>query len=176
MNLLDGIILIPLLFAGFQGFRNGLMREVIGLVGVVLSLFLSFRYLDATSRAVADVITISDTYLPIVAFAVLFLSLLAGVQALIYLLEKILKLAMLSIPNRLLGLAFSVLKSSLFISIFLILLAQFNLPDEELREGSLLYGYVAPVAPGAYDALATVYPETENLAKTLEDFTEGRLR
>lgn len=176
MNLLDGIILIPLLFAGFQGFRNGLMREVIGLVGVVLSLFLAFRYLDETSHAVSQVITISETYLPIIAFALLFLSLLAGVQALIYVLEKILKLALLSVPNRLLGLAFSVLKSSLFISAFLILLAHFDLPDKDMREGSMLYGYVLPVAPGAYDALATVYPETENLAKTLEDFTEGRLR
>ena len=176
MNLLDGIILIPLLFAGVQGFRNGLMREVIGLVGVVLSLFLSFRYLDETARAVSDVITISETYLPIVAFAVLFLSLLAAVQALIYLLEKILKMAMLTLPNRLLGLAFSVLKSSIFISAILILLAQFDQPGQELRDGSMLYGYVAPVAPVAYDALATVYPETENLAKTLEDFAGRRLK
>ncbi|MFW6347398.1 MAG: CvpA family protein [Cyclonatronaceae bacterium] len=176
MNLLDGIILVPLLFAGFQGFRNGLMREVIGLVGVVLSLFVSFRYLDETARAVSDVITISETYLPIVAFAVLFLSLLAGVQALIYLLEKILKMAMLSLPNRLLGLAFSVLKSSVFISAFLILLALFDMPGEELREGSMLYGYITPVAPVAYDALATVYPETENLAQTLEDLAGSRLK
>lgn len=176
MNLLDGIILIPLLFAGFQGFRNGLLREVMGLAGVVLSLFLAFRYLEQTAAVVSDVITISETYLPIVAFAVLFLSLLAGVQALIYIAEKILKMALLSLPNRLLGLAFSVLKSSLFISIFIILLAQVGLPDEQLREESLLYGYVAPVAPLAYDAVATVYPETETLAKTLEEFAEGALR
>src|SRR5690625_7700146 len=46
MNILDLLILLPIAFFAYRGFKNGLIREVLGIVGIVLGVFLAFRYMD----------------------------------------------------------------------------------------------------------------------------------
>jgi len=83
-------------------------------------------------------------------------------------------MALLSVPNRVLGLVFGVLKSSLFVSVFFILLLGLGQPKEETRNDSLLYPYIMMVAPAAYNAIGNIYPGSESFTDTvrraLEDF------
>jgi len=168
MNIIDGIILVPLLFFGFQGFRNGLLREVMGLGGVIAALFLGFRYMDELQTLLSNILDIEAIWLSILAFVLIFMGVIIAVQLLIHALEAVLKMALLSVPNRVLGMLFGLLKSAIFLSVLFILMLGLGLPGEDSREDSLLYEYVVPVAPAAYNVIGSVYPGTESFSETFQ--------
>ncbi|MEX1014893.1 MAG: CvpA family protein, partial [Candidatus Paceibacterota bacterium] len=133
MSLIDIIILVPLLFLGFRGFKNGLVREIFGLVGLVLAIFFSFQYMAEFATLIREQLYTKSPYVPYFSFGILFLLVLLFVQVIIFFTESLLKIAFLSLPNRLLGSLFSAFKAALVISIILLLFSGFALPDEETR-------------------------------------------
>ncbi|MEX2656344.1 MAG: CvpA family protein [Balneolales bacterium] len=158
MNLLDGIAAIFILFFAWKGFRNGLAKEVFRIVGLVLSGFIAFQYAEVIGRWLQPLFSISTDLIPYIAFALLFILALIAVQLGIVFLDTLIQLLLLSIPNRLFGALFGVLKSSLLLSIFVIFLAGFGVPDQDVRRHSLLYKPLLKVAPAAYDIVAGVLP------------------
>lgn len=169
LTFIDFLILVPLAVAAFSGFRNGLLREVLGLGGVLLALFLGFRYMRDVSHWLESYISTDEVWLAVLAFILIFGLIFSGMQLLIRFLESILKAALLSVPNKLLGMCFGLFKTALFLSLFLILLLAFEQPSEEARQSSVLYPVVVQVAPMAYDLLAHFYPNTESFAESIED-------
>lgn len=174
MNVLDGIILAPLAYFAFQGFRNGFLREVLGLGGVILALFLGFRYMGDLGDWISHIAGVTEIWMTVLAFVLIFGGVIIGMQLIIYSLEAVLKMAFLSMPNRIFGLLFGLLKSSLFVSVLFILLLGLGQPGEETRNESMLYPYIISVAPGAYNIIGTVYPGSEAFSETIrraiEDF------
>lgn len=169
LTFIDFLILVPLAVAAFSGFRNGLLREVLGLGGVLLALFLGFRYMTEARLWLEGYVSTDEVWLSVLAFVLIFGLVFAGVQLMIRLLEGVLKAALLSIPNKLLGMCFGLFKSGLFLSLIFILLLAFEQPSEEARQSSVLYPVVVQVAPMAYDLLAHFYPNTESFAESIED-------
>jgi len=43
MSLIDLIIGIPLLYFGYKGAVNGIVKEVLNIVGIILAVFLTFK-------------------------------------------------------------------------------------------------------------------------------------
>lgn len=44
MNFLDGVIILVLIFAGILGYKKGILKTVISIVGFVLSIYLAYRF------------------------------------------------------------------------------------------------------------------------------------
>ncbi len=138
MNLLDGLILVPILYFAFKGFRNGIIKEVFSLVGIVLAIFICLHYTDDLNNILLPYFYKSKSYLPYISAIILFIATLIFIEIIIYSLNKIVIAVDLGIFNRLLGLFFGVFKTSLFISIILVLLAGFDLPNPNSRAESYL--------------------------------------
>ena len=49
MEILDLIIAIPLLYFLYKGAVNGIVKEILNIVGITLAVFLTFNYMDALS-------------------------------------------------------------------------------------------------------------------------------
>lgn len=169
LTFIDFLILVPLAVAGFTGFRNGLLREVLGLGGVLLALFLGFRYMTEVRLWLQPYVNTEEVWLSVLAFVLIFGLVFAAMQLLIRILEGVLKAALLSVPNKLLGMLFGLFKSGLFLSLLSILLLAFEQPSEQARSESVLYPYIVQVAPMAYDVLAYFYPNTDSFAESVED-------
>jgi membrane protein required for colicin V production len=180
MIIVDVIVLVVLAYFGFMGFKNGLLREVLGLTGVILALFLAFRYLDPLNQFFVRITGVNDMYSPLITFALIFLAVILATHLVIIALEYVIHFAFLSTPNRVLGLTFGVLKSSLFLSIMFLLLAGFEIPGEQTRKQSILYPYILGVAPVVYNVVGEVYPGTENfqqsVQKTLDEYHIDKFR
>lgn len=168
MSILDIVILVILAYFGFAGFRNGLLREVLGLAGVVAGLFLAFRYLDPFNSWFVQLTGLDDAYAPIITFTLIFLLVILATQIIIIALEYVIKFAFLSMPNRVLGLTFGVLKSGLFVSLIFLLLAGLNMPGDKTKQQSLLYPYVLGIAPVTYNIVGTFYPGTEDFYQSIQ--------
>ncbi|MEX0772264.1 MAG: CvpA family protein [Balneolales bacterium] len=173
MNLIDLIILAPLLLFAFRGYRNGLVRELLSAVGLVLAIFFAFQYMAELSTYLKVQLDTETAFVPYFSFGIIFLIVLLAVQIVIYLIEGILKIAFLSIPNRLLGSIFSTFKAGLVISIILLLFSGFNLPEEEVISDSLFYPYIIQLAPETYNTVANIYPGASNFVDAVQDIWEN---
>lgn len=169
MNLLDYLILIPICFFCYRGFVNGIIKEVLSIVGIILAVFLSFQYMDAVGSLIRPLFSENAGYIPFISVIVIFVGTVSAVQLIAYLSKKFLETIKLNFINRLSGLAFGFLKSGIVVSALLLVLAGFNLPSQEAREDSVMYPYIIYLAPWAYDSVAFLYPGAENFSETVKN-------
>jgi membrane protein required for colicin V production len=178
MNGFDIIILMPVAFFAWLGFRNGLVREVLGIVGVVIAIFIGFQYAEPATGWFNTETVEKTQYLPYFTFIIIFIVVLIFVRLTIFFMEEFLSVLMLSIPNRVLGSIFGVLKAALFLSVALIILDTVEVPEKSTRESSFTYNTLVDVAPKAYNVVAFFYPgaETyyEDIHKRFEEFKAGK--
>ncbi len=171
MNLLDFAILLPIGYFAYKGFVSGIIREVFGIVGIILAVFLTFKFMKPVSLIFLPLFENPD-HATIAAGILIFIGTIAAVQFLAYSSQKFLELLKINFVNRLAGMSFGFLKSGIVVSAFLLLFAGFNLPGEDTRENSLTYSYVIYMAPMAFNMVAKVYPGAEDFVNTIEETIE----
>lgn len=170
MTLFDGIILIIILYFGWKGYQNGLVREVFRIAGVVFAGFVAFQYADNIGFLLKPYMQINPEFLPYAGFALVFLFAFIAVQVGVFFLDTLIQFLLLSIPNRLFGGFFGILKSSLLISIFFIFISGFGYPSLKLKQESLLYKPLLSVAPASYNMVARVLPGVRPYKDTVEKY------
>jgi len=168
MNILDFLILLPIAFFAYRGFKYGLIHEVLGIIGIILAVFLAFQYMDPFSAYLQPYFDKDAAYLPFAAALIIFLGTLILVNIIAAVARNILQTINLNFINRLGGLAFGALKCSIIISALLLVAAGFNMPSQEVRQESNTYPYIIHLAPWAYDTVAAVYPDAENFVDTIQ--------
>lgn len=168
MLFLDLIIAVPILYFAYKGVVNGLVKEVLNIVGIILAIFLTFNYLDVFTGIISPIFEEGVSYVPFISGALLFVGTLGVVALVAYGTKEFLKAVKLSLVNRILGALFGALKAGMVVSALLLLLAGFNVPNEEAREKSYLYSPVIYLAPLTYNTVALVYPGAENYTETLK--------
>ncbi len=170
MEILDLIIAVPLLYFAYKGAVNGLIKEVLNIVGITLAIFLTFKYMDALSVLIEPFFEDeAAAYIPFLSSALLFIGTLCVVGLIAYLTKELLKAVKLSAVNRTLGALFGILKSGMIVSTILLLLAGFNIPKEEVRDNSILYPYIIYLGPWTYEAVAFIYPGAEGYTETIQE-------
>jgi membrane protein required for colicin V production len=168
MYTLDIIIALPILYFGYKGAVNGLVKEILNIVGITLAVFLTFNYMDAFGSVIQPFFEDNPEYIPFASGAILFLGTLIIVAIIAFLAKKFLEAVKLGAVNRIFGALFGALKASMVVSAGLLLLSGFNFPAEQTREESLLYEYVVQVGPTTYEAIALIYPGAEGFTETIE--------
>lgn len=104
MTVIDIIILVLLALAVFKGIKDGLMRQLGGIVGLILGIFLAGRFsamLSGWLQRVAP--TLSENVVKVLSFIVIIVVVCLCVVLLSRLLEKVIKITTLGWINRLLG-------------------------------------------------------------------------
>lgn len=150
MNFIDIVILVPIIYAAWKGFKHGLIIEIFTLLALFVGIYASIHFSDLTSNFLRENVGMSSKYVPVIAFTLTFL----GIGAMVYFLgktiEKIIKVTQLTPINKLAGVFFSVLKYIYILSTLLILLESY---DEKIgffppnmKEESLLYHPIMQVS------------------------------
>lgn len=102
--ILDIIILIPLLWAAFKGFQNGLIKEVCSLVALCGGIYLAYHLSDWLSTK----LDFTDSKL--VAFAIIFIAVVILTFVVGNLVGKVVKWALPGILDKIFGVLFGALK------------------------------------------------------------------
>jgi membrane protein required for colicin V production len=152
MNWLDWVLLALLAFAAVQGFLHGFVRELASLVAWVAGIWAGIHLNDRVAAWFG-----LDPGQEAVSFLVTFLLVLAAVNLLGRALTTAIDVAQLSLPNKVAGVAFAVVRKAFVLSVLLnILFAKEEAswtPDRRTREGSVLYAPVRAFAPLLVPAL-----------------------
>jgi len=172
MNLLDFLILIPLAYFCYRGFMNGIIQEVLSIIGIILGVFFTFQYMDPVSTMISPLFEEKASVVPFVSAIFIFVGTLLVVNVAAYMSKKFLEAIHLNFINRLAGAAFGILKSGIVISAILLILAGFSIPSQQTRQESVSYSYVIYLAPWAYDSVAAVFPGAEDFTATVKKTLE----
>lgn len=167
MTLVDLLILAPVLLTAYSGAVSGFVREVTGILGLVLAVFLTFQYMDPLARRIAPWFTEGASWVPFLSAAAIFLATLAAAHAVANLVSRFLEAVRLSALNRLGGALFGAARGAILVSAVLLLLAGFSLPSQEARQESVTYEYAVQAAPMAFDGVAYFWPGARDFAETV---------
>lgn len=127
MTVIDIIILALLALAVFKGIKDGLMRQLGGIVGLILGIFLAGRFsamLSGWLHRVAP--TLSESVVKVLSFIVIIVVVCLCVVLLSRLLEKVIKITTLGWINRLLGVLLSVSAVVLLIGVLVSVIEYVN--------------------------------------------------
>jgi len=155
VNYLDIIFMVPLIWAGFRGFKKGLIIEVSALIAFGFGIWGGIHFSDFVAELLSN--SIESKYVPLVSFAITFILIVAAVFVLGKMLEKAVNLVQLKLVNKVTGAVFGVAKIVLVISVLLVIVNSFdqksNIVPKDLKENSLLYKPLSDVSLKVIPAL-----------------------
>lgn len=151
MNFIDILILIPTLWGFWRGFMKGVVMEVATLLAFFLGIWGGMKLTDLVAGWITEWFSSESPYIPLIAFAVVFVSILIGVFAIAKFIEKSMEKTTLGIFNKLAGGLFGCLKFLLIISVLFFVIdaveKSVTVIPPAVKDKSLLYRPVASVAP-----------------------------
>lgn len=136
---LDIFVIVLVLWALVNGWRQGFIKELFNLFGAIAGLLIaSFVYLLFHKYLAISNSTV-DSVLNVLAFLILVIFLPIGLGFMCGPLTRFVKVMWLGLPNHLLGMALSVVKFVLILSFALNTLEGIGMLNHERTEGSQLY-------------------------------------
>ena len=139
MNYLDIIIAAPLLYGLIKGFSNGLIKEVTALVALLAGVYVAINFSLYLEPKLADVLGGYEQFIPIIAFAILFLVSVLCVKSIGFMVDKLTNALALGIISRFLGGIFGLLKIVVIFSFLLFVITDYNLINKNTKDNSVLY-------------------------------------
>ena len=175
MNYIDILIIVPVIYAGWKGFKHGLIIEVFTLLALVVGLYAGIHFSDYVAGVLKNSFDWHSKYVPVVSFTVTFL----GVGAMVYFagkaIEKVVKVTGLTPINKGLGIFFSILKMIYFISVIIILIESYDEKNdffpEEIKTESMLYSPVKKVSTTTIPGISESTIFIKNAFKSESDST-----
>ena len=178
VNLLDIIIIIPLLYFAWNGYKKGFVIELASLAALVLGLYMAFYFSDFAAELLNDLFEIDQKYIAIIAFILTFIVVIFLVITAGKIVQKFLDILLLGVFNKLAGAVFGILKGALIISIVFFVFNYFKVSDYiiklETKQKSLFYKPVEEIAPALYSWINTTnfdfeFPYKEEVNDAIEN-------
>ena len=76
MNYIDILLLIPIIYAAWKGFKHGLIIEIFTLLALFVGIYVGIHFSDFTAKYLRESLGFESKYLPIIAFTLTFLGVL----------------------------------------------------------------------------------------------------
>jgi membrane protein required for colicin V production len=154
MNYIDVLILIILVISMVTGFVNGFIKEIASLAALVLGVWGAIRFSSFTAEKLYDYFDMTGKYVGIISFVVTFAVIAIGIHFAGIIVDKLMKAVALGFVNRLLGIAFGLIKAVLILSVIFVVLNAIDarrpfLPNERI-ETSMLYKPISDIAPALF--------------------------
>ena len=138
MNYLDVLIVISLVYFSFKGFKNGIIKEVTGLLALVLGVHIAITFSSKIHKITGDVILGYEEYVPIISFSIFFVSTFFLVKIIGNMTHKISNILALGLFSRVFGFLFGVLKTLIVFSFVFSLIEDYYYIDEKIKKESVL--------------------------------------
>ncbi|MDG1477113.1 MAG: CvpA family protein [Vicingaceae bacterium] len=159
MNYFDIIIIIPLLWGAYKGFKKGIIIEVASFIALGLGIWGGMKFSSVSAKYLSKAFDIAENIMPLISFAVTFILIVIAVFTLAKMLQKIIKMVALGFVNKAAGALFGMLKFGLIMSVIInftnIINEQVTFIEPEMKNTSVLYKPIGKIAqiivPGLKD-------------------------
>jgi len=171
--LIDIIAFVLLLLAVFKGLRKGFIVALFSFLAFFIGLAAALKLSAAMAAYIGSNVSISQRWLPFVAFLIVFLIVVLLVRLGAKLLQGLVQTMMLGWANRLGGVLFYVLVYFFIYSILLFYAAQLSLIKPATIQASSTYDWIEPYAPKLINLLGSVIPFFKNTFTELLRFFDA---
>lgn len=175
MSTLDIILLVLLGIGAVEGYRKGFLITIFGFIGLVLAIIGSIKLLHLGEEWLSHMLNDDAFYVPVLAFAIIFIGILLTVTLLGKALKKVIDLTPFGIVDNIAGALLGILKWCFAVGFLLWLfnIMQFDLPAN-WKEGSVVYPAVMTVTDSLMDVLKGAIPFIKEMSERLGDiFSKG---
>lgn len=143
VNIIDIILLLPLLYGASKGFLKGFVVEAATLAGLLLGVIVAIRYSAITEDFLRDFLNITSKYLSYIALGVTFLVVVMLICVLGKVLTKIVDMMSLGLVNKVLGAISGMLKYFIILCVALLIVDalddKFHFISKGIKNSSLFY-------------------------------------
>ncbi len=171
--LIDIIVFILLLMAIFKGLSKGLIVAVFSFLGFFIGLAAALKLSTIAASYIGDNVSISQRWLPVLAFAVVFILVVLLVRMGARAVESLIRLAILGWINKIGGVFLYILLYLFIFSIILFYAEQLRLIKPPSLNASVTYPYLQPLGPKFIEAIGVIVPFFKNMFNELTQFFEG---
>lgn len=174
MNTLDFILLVPLVFGAYNGFKKGFILEVISIIAFILAIIGSFTLLQWGMDLLSENFNINSQLLPYISFVLIFIGIIFIVNLLGKVAKKLVELVLLGPVDKMAGAIVSLIKWSFGVSIIIWLTDSFGIGlFDSWKEDSVLYPYFLSFAPLVVDLFSQLLPFARDLFDSIKDLLKG---
>ena len=167
----DLLLLLPLILGVAQGFRKGLIMELVSIAALILGIIGGFQLMHQGVAYLDDHVALDSKILPFVSFLLIFILIVVGVHFIGRALRFTMRLTPLGMVDNLGGAAIGLLKWAFGLSVLLWLLemAEVNVPTN-----STIYHQLKAFAPMVIEKSKTIFPFTQDLIEAIKQIFENR--
>ena len=145
MNYLDYIIITIILVGFILGFKDGLVRKIIGILGIILGIIFALQFAKVAGTYLSPILNDEIYLAEIVAGFLIFVSTIfvfALIKRVIHPFDKVNQFV-----NQILGGIAGAVQIIFFMSAFFLFLNIFDIPAKTTRNDSFLYSKVYNIIP-----------------------------
>ncbi|HEY1114850.1 MAG TPA: CvpA family protein [Chitinophagaceae bacterium] len=170
---LDIIVVILLVLALWKGVRNGFILGIFSFLAFIIGLAAAMKLSAVAADYIGQNVSVSERWLPILAFAAVFLLVVLLVRLGAKALESVVELATLGWLNRLGGVVLFALIYLFIFSILLFYADRLELINPETRAASVSFPFLQPLGPWVIEGLGVVVPFFRDMFSELSAFFDG---
>ena len=170
---IDTVALVLLIISVFKGFTKGFIVALFSFLAFIIGLAAALKLSTLAANYIGNAVNISQRWLPVLAFFVVFLIVVLAIRLGAKMLEGVVKLAMLGWLNRLGGIIFYILIYFFIFSILLFYAQQLHLLKPETIEASVSYPWIQPIAPKIMSIMGAVIPFFKDMFDQLLQFFQN---
>lgn len=171
--LLDIVLIVVLILAIIKGYQRGLIVGVFSFVAIIIGLAAAMKLSTMVSEYIGEAIKVSDEWLPVISFAVVFIVVVLLIRLGANMIQKTVEISMLGWVNRLGGILFYVAIYAMVYSVILFYAEQVRLVQQEAMEKSVSYSYIQSLGPKVIDGFASIVPVFKGMFTDLQLFFDG---
>ncbi len=155
---LDIVFILCLALGFFIGFRGGIIRSLLSLVGMFMGVAVAVKFTALVSQYLYTNFDVVAAWWPFLVFVLLLILVILVFKLIAITLEKFLDGASLGLINKLAGASVWCFLMVLLLSLGLWFANEGGMVRPELKSESYVYSYLLPVGPWALEMMGNVIP------------------
>ena len=171
--ILDLVLIVILILAVIKGYQRGLIVGIFSFVAVIIGLAAAIKLSAVVAGYMGAAIKISDQWLPVISFAVVFIVVVLLIRLGANMIQKTVEIAMLGWVNRLGGILLYITIYAIVYSVILFYAEQVKLVQQDSVQKSVTYSYIQPWGPKVINGFASIVPVFKGMFTELQTFFDG---
>ena len=138
---LDIVLLAPLLWGAYTGFKKGLIAQILGITSLLLGVWIGTQHQELIKFLIID--KVQEKYLSISCFIILFFGIVILGAIVVKISEKFIKFIQLKLLNKIAGIVLGVVKILSFLVVIVFMVERWDIRSfiikKETKEASIVY-------------------------------------
>ncbi len=171
MSTTDILIIVFMMLSFVIGLRDGLLKKLFAVIGVVVALLAATKYMKAGGEFIVAQLKFDAESAHIMAFTLIFITVIVLTNFFYRWFGGDSK--NFKIWDRLAGGVVGMIEGLIVLSLTLILLNVYDFPSKEQKRESDFYKPVLDVAPSLFDQINKLFPNSKKFREEFEGAIEG---